>query len=63
MGAVRAAGAEPVAAAVIVDRSTAPVELGLPLRALGTLEIPSWDPEACELCAAGLPLRKPGSSA
>ena len=63
VGAVRAGGAEPVAAAVIVDRSTAPVELGLPLHALGTIEIPSWDPEACELCAAGVPLRKPGSSA
>jgi orotate phosphoribosyltransferase len=63
IGAVRAAGAEPVAAAVIVDRSTAPVELGFPLHALGTLEIASWDPEACELCAAGVPLRKPGSSA
>ena len=63
VGAVRAGGAEPVAAAVIVDRSTAPVELGLPLHALGTIEIPSWDPDACELCAAGVPLRKPGSSA
>ncbi|HEX5039143.1 MAG TPA: orotate phosphoribosyltransferase [Candidatus Limnocylindria bacterium] len=60
--AVRSAGAEPVAAAVIVDRSTAPVDLGFPLHALGTLEIPSWDAEACELCAAGIPLRKPGSS-
>jgi len=60
--AVRAAGAEPLAAAIIVDRSTAPVELGFPLHALGTLEIPSWDPDACELCAAGIPLRKPGSS-
>jgi orotate phosphoribosyltransferase len=60
--AVRAAGVEPVAAAVIVDRSVAPVELGFPLHALGRLEIPSWEPEACDLCAAGAPLRKPGSS-
>ena len=60
--AVRAAGVEPVAAAVIVDRSVAPVELGFPLHALGRLEIPSWEPDACDLCAAGAPLRKPGSS-
>jgi orotate phosphoribosyltransferase len=60
--AVRAAGVEPQAAAVIVDRSVTPVELGFPLHALGRLEIPSWEPAACELCAAGTPLRKPGSS-
>jgi orotate phosphoribosyltransferase len=60
--AVRAAGTEPVAAAVLVDRSTEPVELGLPLLALGRIEIPSWGAEDCPLCAAGEPLRKPGSS-
>jgi len=60
--AVRAAGVEPVAAAVIIDRSTAPVEPGFPLHALGRLEIPSWDPDACDLCARGIPLRKPGGS-
>jgi orotate phosphoribosyltransferase len=60
--AVRAAGVAPVAAAVIVDRSAEPVELGVPLRALGRIEIPSWEPETCELCAAGVPLRRPGSS-
>lgn len=61
--AVRAAGAEPLAAAVMVDRSTAPVELGTSFHALGRIEIPSWEPEDCPLCAAGTPLRKPGSSA
>jgi orotate phosphoribosyltransferase len=61
--AVRAAGAEPVAAAVIVDRSTAPVDVGFALHALGTIEIPSWPADECPLCADGLPLRKPGSSA
>ena len=60
--AVRGAGAEPVAAAVMVDRSTKPVDLGLPLHALGRIEIPSWVADACPLCADGLPLRKPGSS-
>lgn len=60
--AVRAAGAEPVAAAVMVDRSVEPVELGFPLHALGRIEIASWEADACELCDAGVPLRKPGSS-
>ena len=60
--AVRAAGVEPAAAAVIVDRSTTPVELGFPLHALGRIEIPSWEADACPLCTDGVPLRKPGSS-
>jgi orotate phosphoribosyltransferase len=60
--AVRAAGAEPLAAAVIMDRSTVPVALGYPVVSLGRLEIESWPPEACPLCAAGTPLVMPGSS-
>jgi len=60
--AVRSARAEPVAAAVLVDRSTEPIELGLPLHAIGRIEIPSWTSDACPLCAEGVPLWKPGSS-
>ncbi len=60
--AVRSAGTEPVGAAVIVDRSSTPFRPGFEVHALGRLEIPSWTAESCELCAAGLPLRKPGSS-
>jgi orotate phosphoribosyltransferase len=60
--AVRASGVEPIAAAVIVDRSVDQVDLGVPLHALGRLEIPSWPPDACGLCLSGVPLRKPGSS-
>ena len=52
--AVRAAGAEPVAAAVLVDRSTESVELGFPLHALGRIEIPSWPPDDCPLCDEGV---------
>jgi orotate phosphoribosyltransferase len=62
VAAVQAAGAAPLAAAVIVDRSTRPVELGVPLGALGRIEIESWPPDECPLCAAGEPLVKPGSS-
>ncbi|HEY6608349.1 MAG TPA: orotate phosphoribosyltransferase [Candidatus Limnocylindria bacterium] len=60
--AVRAAGVEPVAAAVIVDRSVESVELGVPLHALGRIDIASWPADACPLCGAGVPVRKPGSS-
>jgi orotate phosphoribosyltransferase len=62
LDAVRAAGVEPLAAAVMVDRSTAPVELGVPVHAVGRIEIPSWAAGECPLCAEGAPLRKPGSS-
>ena len=61
--AVRAAGLEPTAAAVIVDRSTAPLDLGFALHALGRIEIASWEAATCPLCADGQPLIKPGSSA
>jgi orotate phosphoribosyltransferase len=60
--AVRDAGVEPVAAAVIVDRSVEPYDPGFPLHALGRIEIPSWPPQECPLCADRVPLRKPGSS-
>lgn len=59
--AVRAAGAEPQAAAVIVNRSGS-AELGLPVLALGRIDIPSWPAAGCKLCGAGMPLVKPGSS-
>lgn len=61
-GAVRAAGAAPLAAAVIVDRSTTPIDAGFPVRALGSIEIESWAAAECPLCRAGIPLEKPGSS-
>jgi orotate phosphoribosyltransferase len=60
--AVRAAGADPLAAAVIVDRSTSTVEIGCPILSLGRIEIGSWDAEECPLCASGEQLVKPGSS-
>jgi hypothetical protein len=30
---------------------------------LATLTLPTYDPETCPLCAAGLPVVKPGSRA
>jgi orotate phosphoribosyltransferase len=62
VAAVRAAGPRPLAAAVIVDRSTEPFDDGYPIHALGRIEIESWPPDQCPLCASGEPLVKPGSS-
>ena len=61
--AVRAAGAKPLAAAVIVDRSTTPVAAGFPVQALGSIEIQTWAAEDCPICREGRALEKPGSSA
>ena len=63
VNAVRAAGAAPMAAAVIVDRSTGPVEIGCPIVSLGRIEIGSWAAEECPACGRGERLVKPGSSA
>lgn len=61
VAAVRVAGVEPLAAAVIVDRSSTPVGAGIPIHSLGRIEIASWPPSDCSLCAAGSSPRKPGS--
>ncbi len=63
VSAVRAAGAAPLAAAVIVDRSTGPVEIGCPILSLGRIEIGSWAAEECPACERGELAVKPGSSA
>jgi orotate phosphoribosyltransferase len=58
---VRAAGAIPVAAGSIIDRSGGTAELGIPRVALETLTVPVFAPEQCPMCAAGQPVIKPGS--
>ena len=56
------AGAEVAGAASIIDRGNdASARLGLPLYALVKLEVPTYQPEACPMCAAGEPVVKPGS--
>lgn len=59
VAALRAAGADVVAAAVLVDRSGGAVEIGAPLHALLSMRIQSWTPDACPLCRAGVPLVAP----
>jgi len=58
---LRWAGARPLAAGSIVDRSGGQADVGTPRVALLTLAVPSYDPADCPLCAQGIPVEKPGS--
>ena len=59
----RAAGAEVVAAASIVNRSGGAPSIDVPYFALTTVSLPTYDPAECPMCKAGLPVVKPGSRA
>ena len=56
-----AAGATIAGAAAIVDRSNGASSLDVPFRALLTIALPVYQPDACPLCAEGQPVVKPGS--
>ena len=59
--AARAAGARVVGAAAIIDRSGGNQNLDVPFHALATVSLPTYQPDACPLCARGEPVVKPGS--
>jgi orotate phosphoribosyltransferase len=63
LSALRGHDVEIVGVAILVDRSGGRVDLGVPLHALLRMEIETWAPEECPLCARGLPLTKPGTTA
>ncbi|HEY3743928.1 MAG TPA: orotate phosphoribosyltransferase [Bryobacteraceae bacterium] len=54
-------GAVVSAAASIIDRSGGSADVGVKRIALAILEVKSYPPETCPLCAEGLPVVKPGS--
>jgi orotate phosphoribosyltransferase len=58
---VRAAGAIPVAAGSIIDRSGGAADLGIPRAALETLTVPVFEAADCPMCHRGEPVTKPGS--
>jgi orotate phosphoribosyltransferase len=63
IAAVRAAGAAVVAVAVLVDRSGGTAHTaGVPRFALWEVSIDSYAPSECPQCAAGEPIRKPGTT-
>lgn len=61
MAVARAAGAVVVGAGAIIDRSGGDGRLDVPFHALATVSLPTYAPDACPLCLAGLPVVKPGS--
>ena len=56
-----ASGGQVVGAASIVDRSGGRSDLSVPFQALLDIDLPTYEPAACPLCAKGLPVVKPGS--
>ena len=61
IGVLADKGADVVGAASIIDRSNNTAEVGVPRISLATLDVESFRPEECPMCAAGDPLVKPGS--
>ncbi len=57
----RAAGAQVVGAASIVDRSAGTVRFDVPFVSLLDLSLPTYEPAVCPLCAQGVAVVKPGS--
>jgi orotate phosphoribosyltransferase len=61
MDVARAAGAQVVGAASIVNRSGGTLKFDVPFESLLDYALPTYEPENCPLCAQGLPVVKPGS--
>jgi orotate phosphoribosyltransferase len=57
----KAAGAQVVGAASIVNRSGGAISFEVPLESLVDYSLPTYEPDKCPLCAQGLPVVKPGS--
>ena len=60
--AVRAAGGDVAGAAVLVDRSGGAARLDVPIEALWRLDIPTYSPAECPLCAKGVVATHPGTT-
>jgi orotate phosphoribosyltransferase len=58
---LKAAGAEVIGAASIIDRSGGAADVGVPRFALAALKILSVEPDACDACRLDEPVVKPGS--
>jgi orotate phosphoribosyltransferase len=61
MQVAKAAGGHVVGAASIVDRSNGAATFDVPFTALVQIDLPTYEPDKCPLCAQGLPVVKPGS--
>lgn len=61
IAAIKAAGGDVVAAACIVDRSGGKVDVGVPLIALASLEVPAYPADNLPPELAAIPVEDPGS--
>ena len=61
IAALEAHGGKVVAAASIIDRSNGVADVGVPRIALAKIDVPTYKPEECPLCASGTEAYKPGS--
>ena len=61
MQVARASGGQVVGAASIVNRSGGRAEFDVPFASLLDIDLPTYEPDKCPLCAKGLPVVKPGS--
>ena len=61
IAALETAGGTVAAAASIIDRSNGKADVGVPRVALANLDVPSYGPDECALCANGKEAVKPGS--
>ncbi|MBI4299831.1 MAG: orotate phosphoribosyltransferase [Chloroflexi bacterium] len=59
LAVVQQHGGIPVGIGVLVDRSQGKVDFGVPLYGCYTLNVPSYEAEACPLCKQGVPLVTP----
>ena len=61
IAAIQAAGGNVVAAACIVDRSAGRADVGVPLIALASLDVPAYPADALPPELAAIPIEDPGS--
>jgi orotate phosphoribosyltransferase len=61
MQVATAAGGRVIGAASIVDRSGGTAHFDVPFYSLLSIDLPTYQPDVCPLCAKGLPVVKPGS--
>ena len=60
---IEALGGEVAGVGSVVDRSNGKVGFGVEFRAVLSMEVVSYSPDECPLCASGVPVVKPGSRA
>lgn len=63
IAALESNGGTVAAAASIIDRSNGMADVGVPRTELVRLDVPSFSPDVCPMCAQGIEAVKPGSRA